>query len=377
MAIDILVIGATGYTGRLVTRYLIAHRERESFSLGLAARNTSKLTAFVDGLDITPSNSVPIFGVRDIQDKDALEKLFRDNGVKVVLSTVGPYQLYGRAIVEACAGTGVNYVDICGESTFVKDIIISFDYLAAKTGAILVPSGAFDSVPSDLLAYLSARTMGEELSKLLGDGDGGDEDKKLEEVGVRDSHTMISFKGAGASGGTLNSMLTQISNFPRHVLLELERPDCLSPMEVVRTAPSRLVHTFPSFVTSRIPNLKNVVGYNLPLTPFNITIVQRTRGLFGLARYKRSTGNDDEYIKPAYAPDFLYTESFTASNRVSAFFLSVTFAVGLAALLYIPPLRWITRKLVTQPGDGPKDEYVLEILLIIVYFFKLSEIKKY
>ena len=177
MAIDILVIGATGYTGRLVTRYLIAHRERESFSLGLAARNTSKLTAFVDGLDITPSNSVPIFGVRDIQDKDALEKLFRDNGVRVVLSTVGPYQLYGRAIVEACAGTGVNYVDICGESTFVKDIIISFDYLAGKTGAILVPSGAFDSVPSDLLAYLSARTMGEELSKLLGDGDGNGKDK--------------------------------------------------------------------------------------------------------------------------------------------------------------------------------------------------------
>ena len=94
MAIDILVIGATGYTGKLVTRYLIAHRERESFSLGLAARNTAKLTAFVDGLAINPSNSVPIFGVRDIQDKDALEGLFRDNGVRVVLSTVGPFYLY-------------------------------------------------------------------------------------------------------------------------------------------------------------------------------------------------------------------------------------------------------------------------------------------
>ncbi|PAV22974.1 saccharopine dehydrogenase [Pyrrhoderma noxium] len=204
MAIDILVIGATGYTGKLVTRYLIAHRERESFSLGLAARNTAKLSAFVDGLAINPSNSVLIFGVRDIQDKDALEKLFRDNGVKVVLSTVGPFYLYGRTIVEACASTGVHYVDICGETPFVKEIIISFDYLAAKTGAILVPSGAFDSVPSDLLAYLSARTMGEELSKLLGDGDanGNDEEKRLREVvGVRDSHTVFTLRTAGASGG--------------------------------------------------------------------------------------------------------------------------------------------------------------------------------
>ena len=372
MAIDILVIGATGYTGKLVTRYLIAHRERESFSLGLAARNTSKLTAFVDGLDITPSNSVPIFGVCDIQDKDALEGLFRDNGVKVVLSTVGPFYLYGRTIVEACASTGVNYVDICGETPFVKDIIISFDYLAGKTGAILVPSGAFDSVPSDLLAYLSARTMGEELSKLLGDGDGNgnDEEKRLREVvGVRDSHTVFTLRTAGASGGTLNSVFTRFDHVPRRVLLELERPGCISPMEVSRSVPSWLVHTFPPFVTSRIPSLKKNAGFSAPLTVHNTAIVQRTRGLFGLAGNKRSTGDgdDDEYIKPAYAPDFFYTESFTASNRISAFFLSVGLAVGLAALLYVPPLRWIVRRVVTQPGDGPKDEYVLEILLFLYF----------
>ncbi|PAV22973.1 saccharopine dehydrogenase [Pyrrhoderma noxium] len=129
-------------------------------------------------------------------------------------------------------------------------------------------------------------------------------------------------------------------------------------MEVSRSVPSWLVHTFPPFVTSRIPSLKKNVGFSAPLTVHNTAIVQRTRGLFGLAGNKRSTGDgdDDEYIKPAYAPDFFYTESFTASNRISAFFLSVGLAVGLAALLYVPPLRWIVRRVVMQPGDGPKDE---------------------
>ena len=255
-----------------------------------------------------------------------------------------------RSVVQACATTGTHYVDINGETPFVKDMIISFDFLATKTGSILVPSAAFDSIPSDLIAYLSARKMSEILSKKSLQATGSDS------IGVSESHTMITFVGAGISGGTLNSSFTMFETVPRRVLRELASPDSLSPLKATRTVPRRLTYTFPPYVLSRLPKFKNAIGYLMPLSMHNTSIVQRTRGLFELSRHETFAEDDFEDIKPAYAPDFVYVESFSAGNRFSAVLLALSFVVSMTVLAVVPPLRWLVRKLITQPGDGPKDE---------------------
>lgn len=151
---DILVLGATGFTGQLITKYLAEHPQRSSFTLGIAARSQAKLADLKKRLNLDESVKEFVVDVTKFED---VENTVQQ--VKVVINAVGPFWRWGTSVVRACARRGVHYVDLSGEPHWIRDIILEYDYLASKTHAIIVPACAFDSVPSDLSVYLSNKTL--------------------------------------------------------------------------------------------------------------------------------------------------------------------------------------------------------------------------
>ncbi|OJA20837.1 hypothetical protein AZE42_02498 [Rhizopogon vesiculosus] len=153
--VDILILGATGYTGRLIAQYLAAHPQRSSFTFGLAARSQSRLENVVRGLNL-PEGDIPTFIV-DITKPSDVDAVVQH--AKVVINTVGPYWRWGTSVVRACVQQGKHYVDLTGEVHWVKDIIFELDYAAVKSGSIVVPCCGLDSVPSDVLAFVANKTL--------------------------------------------------------------------------------------------------------------------------------------------------------------------------------------------------------------------------
>lgn len=142
---DIIVYGATGYTGRLVAEYLANHYGKGGPKWAMAGRSQEKLEAVRD--EIGAPADTPLV-VADADDVGDLEKMCART--KVVITTVGPYQLYGDKLVAACVATGTDYTDLCGEPVWMREKIEEHQAEAQKTGARICFSSGFDSIPFDL-----------------------------------------------------------------------------------------------------------------------------------------------------------------------------------------------------------------------------------
>ncbi len=168
---DLIVFGATGFTGRLVAEYLL-----QAYGAGgspgaprwaLAGRNAAKLAELQRA--IGAPDSLPLI-TADATDPEALATLVRQT--RAVISTVGPYQLHGQALVTACAAAGTDYVDLCGEPAWMAQMIPRLQGPAAASGARIVFSCGFDSIPFDLgvmfLQYEAQRRFGAPLARVQG-----------------------------------------------------------------------------------------------------------------------------------------------------------------------------------------------------------------
>ena len=143
---DIIVFGSTGYTGRLVAEYLTQNYGAGSdLKWAMAGRSAGKLASVRD--EIGAPADTPLILV-DASDKSSLEDAAKR--AKVMLTTVGPYQLYGSDLVAACADAGTDYVDLCGEPAWMRHMIDAHEAKAKETGARIVFSCGFDSIPFDL-----------------------------------------------------------------------------------------------------------------------------------------------------------------------------------------------------------------------------------
>lgn len=144
---DIIVYGSTGYTGRLVAEYLAQqyHGRPDAPAWAMAGRNADKL-AEVRDLIGAPADTPLIVAGSD--DEQALARLA--DRARVVLTTVGPYQSYGEPLLRACANRGTDYVDLCGEPLWMRDMIDRHHEAARRSGARIIFSAGFDSVPFDL-----------------------------------------------------------------------------------------------------------------------------------------------------------------------------------------------------------------------------------
>lgn len=140
---DVVVYGATGFTGRLVAEYLIGNARGCRWAM--AGRSAEKL-AEVRNLIGAPADTPLV--VADASDATSLAAMVART--KVVLTTVGPYQLYGNELVAACAAAGTDYVDLCGEPAWMRHMIDAHEAAAKASGARIVFSCGFDSIPFDL-----------------------------------------------------------------------------------------------------------------------------------------------------------------------------------------------------------------------------------
>ena len=146
---DVVVYGATGFTGKLVVEYMLnQYGNDESITWAMAGRSHEKLIAVRDALGV--SHDVALLTV-DSNDESSITEMVKQT--KCVLTTVGPYQLYGPNIVKQCAANGTDYVDLCGEPGWMHEMINEHAEQAKETGARIVFSCGFDSIPFDLGVY--------------------------------------------------------------------------------------------------------------------------------------------------------------------------------------------------------------------------------
>jgi short subunit dehydrogenase-like uncharacterized protein len=152
---DIIVYGASGFTGRLVAEYLDAnYKNGGPVKWAMAGRSLEKLAAVRD--EIGAPADTPLIAC-DANDPASLEAMVK--ATKVVLTTVGPYQLYGEGLVAACASHGTDYVDLCGEPVWMRFMVDAHEAAAKASGARIVFSCGFDSIPSDLGVQLAQEEM--------------------------------------------------------------------------------------------------------------------------------------------------------------------------------------------------------------------------
>jgi short subunit dehydrogenase-like uncharacterized protein len=161
--VDVAIYGATGFTGRLVVDYFNkTYGTNGDVKWAMAGRSKDKLKQICEEMNV--SADVPMI-IADSSDTASMEGLTQQ--CKVILTTVGPYQLYGSDLVGACAANGTDYVDLCGEPNWMHDMINKHESAAKKSGARIVFSCGFDSVPFDLGVFYLQQQATEKLGKMF------------------------------------------------------------------------------------------------------------------------------------------------------------------------------------------------------------------
>ncbi len=142
---DIIVYGATGYTGRLVAEYLAHHYQGQSPKWAMAGRSAEKLAEVRDLIGAPADTPLIVANSDDAASMQALAE-----SARVILTTVGPYQLYGEPLLAACAAAGTDYADLCGEPVWMRQMVDKYHAAAQASGARIAFSSGFDSIPFDL-----------------------------------------------------------------------------------------------------------------------------------------------------------------------------------------------------------------------------------
>ena len=181
--LDLIIWGATGFTGQLVSQYINNTYSNTNLKWGIAGRNKEKIFFIANKLKI---NDDKVF----IADSDNIESLIKlTSQTKVICTTVGPYAKLGTNLIEACISSGTNYCDITGETQWIRRIIDKYHKLAEQKSIKIINSCGFDSIPSDMGVYYSQKRIFEKTGEYA---------------------SMINMRVAGAkggiSGGTYNSL---------------------------------------------------------------------------------------------------------------------------------------------------------------------------
>ena len=320
---EIIVWGASGFTGRLTAEYLLEHHGAGGdLRWALGGRNRSKLEGVRDEIGKTcgvdASNLLIVVG--DSNDEAFLAELARRT--QVVCTTVGPYAKYGSKLVAACASAGTHYCDLTGEVHWMQRMIEAHEDTAKESGARIVFNCGFDCIPSDLGAYFMQREM-------------------QEREGVPCSHIQFRVKGfsGAASGGTVASMLSMMEEAEKDpsVMRAMNEPYSLNPKDL-RSGPDSAEASAPSYDD-------DFEQWTAPflMAAINTKVVRRSNALQGYA----------------YGKDFRYDEAvLTGAGPLGFAKAAATAAGGAAAMgaMAIGPLRRLVSGRLPQPGDGPTKE---------------------
>lgn len=327
---DIAILGATGFTGRLVAEYLL-----RQYGVGkdvhwcLAGRSATRLEALRDELGA----EIPIV-VADTADEGAVLHLVRE--ARVICTTVGPYALYGSGLVAACAAEGTHYCDLTGEVQWMRQMIDQHQQTAEASGARIVHTCGFDSIPSDIGTWFM-------------------QDQMLRQHGV--AARQVKFRMGGASGtisgGTIASLINVIEETAKDPELKdiVDDPYSLLPAGAPRGSD-------PLDQTGAIFD-EDFERWTIPfvMAAINTRVVRRSNALLGFP----------------WGTQFRYDESVLMPESNSALvgkLIAAAGALGMRAstgALEIGPLRALASRLLPQPGSGPsekqREEGFFEVLL--------------
>lgn len=314
---DLVIYGATGFVGSLIAAYVAEHAPA-SLRVGLAARSRSRLEAVRSRLPAAAGEWALIEA--DSTDPASIASLAACT--RVLFTTVGPYARHGLPVVEACAEAGTHYADLTGEVSFVRESIDRYDAVARASGARIVHSCGYDSVPSDLAVLLLHQVASADAAG-----------------GLTDVQLVATAKG-GFSGGTIESMRGQLDGVRSSSALRRLAADPYA------LSPDRAEEPATTQPPDAGPVRRSADGmWTAPfvMASVNTRIVRRSNALQGWA-YGRSL-EYGEVMGVGRGP--------AGAVAAGAVALGLRVFVGAMALA---PTRRVLERLLPSPGEGPSAE---------------------
>ncbi|MCW9009912.1 saccharopine dehydrogenase NADP-binding domain-containing protein [Marinobacter sp.] len=316
---DLVVFGATSFVGQILARYLLEnYGAAKEVKWAIAGRSEGKLNQLKSDLGAGAA-SLPVI-LADAADEPVLGDLCGQT--RVVISTVGPYALFGETLVKVCAETGTDYCDLTGEVQWIRRMIERYEAKAKESGARIVHCCGFDSIPSDMgvwfLQQQSEATFG----------------KPCQDVRMR-----VKVAKGGLSGGTVASMINVAKEAGADPKLrkELANPFSICPPE------HRSEKRQPSLKSAEFD--KNFDAWLAPFVmgAINTRVVHRSNALQG-ARYGKEFTYDEAIMTGKGTKGRL--TAYGMVGALGAFFTASA----------IKPTRWVVEKLVPKPGEGPSPD---------------------
>jgi len=317
---DVVLYGASGFTGRQTAQYFAEKAQPGEARWAIAGRNREKLEAVKTRIGAAARDADVL--VADSRDQTAIDDIV--SRTRVILSAAGPFALYGGPIVDACVRLKTHYVDITGETPWVRDLIDRYHQQAASNGTRIIPFCGFDSVPSDLGACLVVRHMQRELG-----------------VPCKEVKAYFQVYG-GINGGTMATMfnLYDSGQTERARDLFLLNPGVSHSKEEIERSQDPALPKYD----------RDIDAWAGPffMGPINTRVVRRSAALF-------------EQWQAPYGPEFSYQEYMKFDGPfgwAKAGGLTAGTAIFNAALR--TPIRRLIRPIMPQPGAGPSERTMNE-----------------
>jgi len=308
---DMVIWGATGFTGRLVVEYMIQHHP--GVSIAIAGRNPQKCQSLLDDLGV----DLPIV-IADAFDEVSLRAMVRQT--QVVCTTVGPYSTYGHLLVDVCVEEGTHYCDLTGESPFVRAVIDKHHAVATEKNVSIVHACGFDSIPSDLGAWMTQQHIHAQTGQY-----------------ARQIHFVTGKMKGGFSGGTIASFVHMLDRIPDNPDIPriLNNPYALNPDSTFKGPDGR--------DQMSIRYISELGRWTAPfvMAGTNTRIVRRSHALQDFP----------------YGLDFQYSEAMGFPKGLKGLSMAVGVTLGLGGLLgSMVASSWLRRQIwkwLPQPGEGP------------------------
>ncbi|MCG8312667.1 MAG: saccharopine dehydrogenase NADP-binding domain-containing protein [Pseudomonadales bacterium] len=316
---DIVVFGATSFVGQIICQYLVdTYGVAGDVSWAIAGRSESKLALVKQQLGGSASG-LPVI-VADAANESQLKSLCEQT--QVVLSTVGPYALYGEPLIKACVETGTDYCDLTGEVQWIKSMLTKYEAQAKQSGARIVHCCGFDSIPSDMGVYFVQQYA-----------------KSHFQAPCQRIKLRVKVAKGEFSGGTVASLMNVANEAAKDPGLRKQLADPY----LIADGPR------PTVKQPRVASATHDKDFGCWLAPFvmeaiNSRIVMRSNSLLG---------NE-------YGDDFQYDEALMTGAGPKGWLAAQSITVGMGGFMVaavIPPSRWLLEKFVLPaPGEGPSPE---------------------
>jgi len=319
---DVVFLGATGFTGQLLVEYVYNHYGlTNDLKWAIAGRNQSKLESVANSVAADDAGAIPII-ITDSNSESSVTELVQRT--RVVCTTVGPYAMYGNEVVKACAINGTHYCDLTGEVQWMRRMIDLYETTAQSTGAKIVHTCGFDSIPSDLGVHFAQSEM-----------------QKNHGTYAREVKCRIRETKGGMSGGTVASMMNMMEEMKTDPSLRglLADPYSLNP---VNTPPgtdkqdqisASYDHDFRQWTAPFV------------MAAINTRVVRRSNALMNFI----------------YGADFKYTESMLVGDGPAGYVKAMAIA-GASVLMGLvsafDTTRALAKPMLPAPGEGPSRETI-------------------